>query len=141
MSLMFERSNSALSGMKGRTEMTSVRIALVAGALALATPAPAPAQDLIALSFSETRMLEAACFEADLDCWMTSGFDAFMTRFASEDWPLVVIEWYTPLDAGRKERLLPALAEHLDRGGRLLLIYTNLDEWPELQACGGAHDR
>lgn len=115
--------------------MNAGRIAVSATALALTTAAQS--QDLIAFSFSETRVLEAACFEAELDCWMTSGFDAFMTRFTSEDWPLVVIEWYTPLDAGRKERLLAALAEHLDHGGRLLLIYTNLDEWPELQELVG----
>jgi hypothetical protein len=110
-------------------------IAVCASAVALA--APARAQDVAALTGGQTRVVEHACGEAGVDCFITTGFDLFMEEFTGRVWPLVVVEWYTDLDAGRKERLLPALAEHLDRGGRLLLVYTNLDEWPELQELVG----
>lgn len=49
------------------------------------------------------------------------------------DVKLAVIEKYFDLPPGDKEALLPALERHIDRGGRLLLAYTEIDEWPELQ--------
>jgi hypothetical protein len=103
----------------------------------LALAAPSHGQDLVALSGSELNVLGQACAEAGLDCFKTIGFDLFMEEFAGRDWPLVVIEWYVDLEPERKERLLPALAEHIDRGGRLLLVYTHLDAWPELQELVG----
>ncbi|MFG0286103.1 MAG: GC-type dockerin domain-anchored protein [Phycisphaerales bacterium JB039] len=115
--------------------MNSVIACACAGAVALA--APAQGQDLVAYSVSETRVLEDACLTAGLTCFSTTGFDRFMLEFDSREWPLVVIEAYFDLQPERKARLLPALEAHLGRGGRLLLAYTELDSWPELQELVG----
>jgi hypothetical protein len=48
-----------------------------------------------------------------------------------------VIEYYFDLRQEDKDLLLPALERHIDRGGRLILAYTELDQWPELQELVG----
>ncbi|MFG0286101.1 MAG: GC-type dockerin domain-anchored protein [Phycisphaerales bacterium JB039] len=97
----------------------------------------AQGQDLVAYSVSETRVLEDACLTAGLDCLMYRDFEDFLPAFESRDWPLVVIEVYFDIGPDRKARLLPALEAHLNCGGRVLLAYTELDTWPELQDLVG----
>jgi hypothetical protein len=86
---------------------------------------------------TETRQVEAACFALfGHDCPrvfsardLADRLDAGVT--------VALIEIYFDLPQADKDLLLPALERHIDRGGRLILAYTELDQWPELQELVG----
>jgi hypothetical protein len=112
--------------------------AMMAMAGAAGLSCAAAGQDVVVFGHStETRAVEAACFRVfGDDCprvfsarHLVERLDAGVT--------LALIEYYFDLAQEDKELLLPALERHIDGGGRLLLAYTELDEWTELQELVG----
>lgn len=119
--------------------MAATRLVVGASVLALAssTGLAQQASDVAAFSISETGVLGDACFKAFGELCPHLTLAGVVDRIDRGDVKLVVVEIYYDLPPEDKEVLLPALERHIDRGGRLLLAYTNLDEWGELQELVG----
>jgi hypothetical protein len=110
--------------------------ALMCGALAL----PARAQpEIEALIFQNAGVASSgfhACGELGYTRILTRTENNFLEVIRMQSWDLVIIEM--PFDIITQKALVAQLLEdHVAAGGRLLVNFNNLDEWPRLQRLMG----
>jgi hypothetical protein len=80
-----------------------------------------------------------ACGELGYTRVLTRVESTFQGLMQSQSWDLVIIEM--PFDiVTQKELVAQLLEDHVAAGGRLLVNFNNLDEWPRLQRLLGVRD-
>lgn len=109
---------------------------LVIALVGLATCAPgAPAQGTDFLFWTEfdSGPVGSATIDLGLRGDISRTVGDFLIKLDRTEFPLVLIRVYFALDPATEAQVIAALQEHLDRGGRLMVSFAELDEMPAMQ--------
>jgi len=117
--------------------MHGIRTTLMALVTLSVVALDARAQGTDFLYWKETPAATDVIFGALLDLGLTGdiarSLDQFLDKVDDRAWPVVIIWRYRALGLTDEARVIDALRQHLDEGGRLLVNMPQLDDMPAMQ--------